>query len=99
GLAANSGTAPFRWRQVLDPGENRLIDASEVAAAARHYSPATVFRDYYDEACGADWLDRLLFVDSQTWLRDDVLVKVNRASMAASLECRSPFLDYRVVEL
>src|SRR5439155_22546218 len=70
-----------------------------LAAAARHYHPSDVFRYYYDEVRGADWLDRLLYVDSQTWLRDDVLVKVDRASMAASLECRCPFLDYRVVEL
>ena len=43
-------------------------------------------------------LDRLLDVDVATYLPDDLLVKVDIASMAWSLECRSPFLDQKVME-
>jgi asparagine synthase (glutamine-hydrolysing) len=43
-------------------------------------------------------LDAVLAGDIQSYLLDDILVKVDRMSMANSLECRSPLLDYRVLE-
>ena len=45
-----------------------------------------------------DCLSRMLYFDTKTWLVDDLLIKADRMSMAASLELRVPFLDYRLVE-
>ena len=45
-----------------------------------------------------DPVNRLLYQDAATWLHDDLLMKVDKMSMLASLEARVPFLDYRVVE-
>jgi asparagine synthase (glutamine-hydrolysing) len=49
-------------------------------------------------AAGADTLNRWLYVDQSTYLPEDILFKVDIASMANSLECRSPFLDHQLIE-
>jgi asparagine synthase (glutamine-hydrolysing) len=46
-----------------------------------------------------DFLSRIEYVDALTYLPEDILVKVDRASMTHSLETRAPLLDYRFVEL
>jgi asparagine synthase (glutamine-hydrolysing) len=49
--------------------------------------------------CGAsDPMDRALYVDARTYMIDDVLTKVDRMSMAVSLEAREPLLDHKLLE-
>jgi asparagine synthase (glutamine-hydrolysing) len=52
----------------------------------------------YDQVPGADWVNRRLFYDSTTYMPDQILAMVDRASMAVSLEVRVPLLDVRLVE-
>jgi asparagine synthase (glutamine-hydrolysing) len=55
-------------------------------------------KSLFDKTKGEDTLNKMLYFDTKTWLVDDLLIKADRMSMAASLELRVPFLDYRLVE-
>lgn len=55
-------------------------------------------KDLFARTEGEKPLNRMLYFDTKTWLPDDLLIKADRMSMAASIELRVPFLDYRLVE-
>ena len=55
-------------------------------------------KELFNHTADSDSLSQMLFFDTRTWLIDDLLIKADRMSMAASLELRVPFLDYRLVE-
>jgi asparagine synthase (glutamine-hydrolysing) len=62
------------------------------------WEPATILTDPTRMPEHVDFASRMMCLDSLTFLPDDILVKVDRASMAVSLEVRAPLLDHRVVE-
>ncbi len=53
---------------------------------------------YFEECNSPEYIDRLMYVDARLWLPDDLLTKVDRATMAHSLEARVPYLDHRFFE-
>lgn len=72
-------------------------DAQELVPGAESSSTLLDRRDDWPQVDSPQ--ERMMILDSLTFLPDDILVKVDRAAMAVSLETRAPFLDPNVVEL
>ena len=63
-----------------------------------HQDSERIIAEQYAAAKSTDPLQQMLSVYQRSWLVEDLLMKADKATMAASLEARTPFLDYRIVE-
>ena len=98
GLGHDAGLAHARWRQFVGAGLRRDLFTPEAHAALGSPAERHIL-ELRHEAGVRDELDRELYVDVRSYMVDNCLVKVDRMSMACSLEARVPFLDHELVEL
>ena len=89
----------FNSVSVFRADEKPRLFTEDFRQQIKGYDSLEVLREHYNAADTTDPLSRIQYVDIKTYLPDDILVKVDRASMAVSLELRAPILDHRFMEL
>jgi len=88
----------FRWMSTFNRDAKREIYTTEFASSLNGQNASHFLDDWFARANGTGTLDATLLTDQMTYLPNDLLVKVDIASMANSLEARSPFLDHNLIE-
>ena len=88
----------LRWVSVLDKSAKTELYTDDFLRETAADDPARWLSPWFARANGAGVVDAALLADTMTYLPNDLLVKVDIASMAVSLEARSPFLDHHVIE-
>ena len=88
----------IRWVSAFDQVAKRELYSEDFTRQTAGFNAGDLLVHWFAQSNGNGIVDAVLLTDIMTYLPNDLLVKVDIASMAVSLEARSPFLDHHVIE-
>jgi len=88
----------LRWVSAFDDEMKQDLYSESFRYETANFRTASILEPWFAQANGAGIVDASLLTDTMTYLPNDLLVKMDIASMAVSLEARSPFLDHHLME-
>jgi asparagine synthase (glutamine-hydrolysing) len=88
----------MHWMTVFNERTKQPLYSDFFREQTRQANAPAVLEEWFKHANGIGVVDALLLTDQMTYLPNDLLVKVDIATMAVSLEARSPFLDHHLIE-
>jgi asparagine synthase (glutamine-hydrolysing) len=97
-VSLSAERAYFHDMSVFTPADKRDLLSADLRRTLDGHDAFSHFEPFFRRVEGLDHLRRITYVDAKTYLANDILVKVDRMSMANSLEVRSPLLDHKVIE-
>lgn len=86
------------WLGAFSPEQQAMLFSSKLKSELCEFDTYEIIENAANGNRFRNWIDEITFMYENFYLGDDILTKVDRASMASSLEVRTPFLDYELSE-